>query len=73
VQDLPLEAMGDGRYVFKAGDGMLVDKDSRPVIVDFNQAAPFRTSGYGQPATMCPPTELAAPDRRQPAARRRRG
>ncbi len=48
VQDLPLESVGDGRYVFKAGDGFLVDKDNRPVVVDFNQGAPFRTSGYGQ-------------------------
>lgn len=36
LKDMPLEPIGDGRYVFRAGDGVLVDKEGRPVIVDFN-------------------------------------
>lgn len=35
LMDLPLENRGDGRYVFRAGDAVLVDKDGRPVEVTF--------------------------------------
>lgn len=35
LRDLPLEAIGDGRYVFRQGDGVLVGRDGRPVILDF--------------------------------------
>lgn len=56
VSDLPLEAVGDGRYVFKAGDGVLVDKDGQPVVVDFNVSTPFRTSGDGQQRAVETPT-----------------
>lgn len=45
IEDLPLEAIGDGRYVFRVGDGILVDKESRPILIDFNQSLPFRSSG----------------------------
>lgn len=45
LMDMPLESVGDGRYVFKAGDGILVGKDGRPVMVDFNQSPAFRPSG----------------------------
>jgi hypothetical protein len=31
---LPLENVGDGRYMFKRGAGYLVDKSGRPVVVD---------------------------------------
>jgi hypothetical protein len=48
LHDLPLESIGDGRYLFRAGDGLMVDKDGRPLIVDFNAPLPFRTSGYGR-------------------------
>jgi len=34
--DMPLQAVGDGKYVFRSGDGVLIDKNSRPVVVDFN-------------------------------------
>lgn len=37
---LPLENAGDGRYFFRVGDGFLVGKDGRPVIVDFNEGSP---------------------------------
>lgn len=47
LYDLPLEPVGDGRYAFKAGDGVMVGKDRRPIIVDFNQSVPFQTSGHG--------------------------
>ena len=42
---LPLQNVGDGRYIFRIGDGQLVDKDRRPVVIDFNEPAPFRPSG----------------------------
>ena len=37
LRDLPLEAVGDGRYVFRSGDGVIVDKQKRPVVIDFNK------------------------------------
>lgn len=33
---LPLENVGDGRYIFRRGTGYLVGKDGRPVVVDLN-------------------------------------
>jgi hypothetical protein len=36
VRDMPVQAIGDGKYVFRAGDGILVDKNNRPVVVDLN-------------------------------------
>lgn len=47
LRDLRLETSGDGRYVFRAGDGVLIDKGGQPLIVDFNQSPAFRPSGYG--------------------------
>jgi len=35
--DLPLENVGDGRYVFRAGDAVLVGKDKLPIILDLNK------------------------------------
>jgi len=43
VRDLPVQNVGDGRYVFTSGDGVLVGKDGRPIVIDFSPAAPFRT------------------------------
>ena len=42
---LPLENAGDGKYVFRAGDSLVVDANGRPVVVDFNVSAPFVPSG----------------------------
>jgi hypothetical protein len=36
LRRLPLENVGDGRYVFRRGAGYLVDKDGRPVVVNLN-------------------------------------
>ncbi len=49
LRDMPLESIGDGRYLFRAGDGLLVDKNKKPIIIDFNQSAAFRASGEKQP------------------------
>lgn len=39
--DLPLESVGDGRYIFRRGAGYIVDKDGMPLTVNFNvDAAP---------------------------------
>lgn len=38
--DMPLQAVADGKYVLRAGDGVLVDKNNRPVVIDFSTAAP---------------------------------
>lgn len=36
LRDLPLENVGDGRYMFRAGDSALVDLTGRPIIIDMN-------------------------------------
>lgn len=63
--DLPLEAAGDGKYVFKVGDADLVDKTGKVVVVDFESSVPFRTSGHGLRAMAEEPTaaELEAASR----------
>lgn len=43
--DLPLQVAGDGRYVFRSGDSVVLGKDNRPIVIDFNRSAPFKTSG----------------------------
>jgi len=37
LRDLPLENAGDGRYFFRVGDGVLVGRDGRPVVLDWAQ------------------------------------
>lgn len=50
---LPLESVGDGRYIFRRGTGYVVDKDGRPVTVNFLTEPP--------PAMVVPPVEIANP------------
>lgn len=40
LKELPLEAIGDGRYVFRSGDGVIVDVSGKPVVIDFNTPLP---------------------------------
>jgi hypothetical protein len=40
IRSLPLENIGDGRYMFRAGDAALIGKDKKPLIVDFNVPLP---------------------------------
>lgn len=49
LEDLPLESVGNGRYVFRNGDGMLVDRLGRPVVIDFNRAVPPAPEIEGDP------------------------
>lgn len=37
LRDLPLENIGDGKYVFRAGDGIMIGKDHLPLVLDFNK------------------------------------
>lgn len=37
---LPLEPVEDGKYAFRAGDALLLGKDGRPLVVDFNAPPP---------------------------------
>jgi len=59
LSDLPLEPVGDGRYAFRSGDSLIVDKNGARIIVDFNSPLPqlkpepgsevpvrFRTGSY---------------------------
>jgi hypothetical protein len=36
LRGMPLENVGDGRYVLRVGDGTLIGKDGRPAILDLN-------------------------------------
>lgn len=36
LKEMPLRAVGDGRYVFTSGDNVLVGKSGKPIIIDFN-------------------------------------
>lgn len=36
LRDLPVDAIGDGRYVFRVGDSVLVGTDGKPLIINFN-------------------------------------
>lgn len=52
LMDLPLQVAGEGRYVFRSGDSVVLGKDNRPIVIDFNRSTPFKTSGTppAQPA-----------------------
>lgn len=48
--DLPLVNRGDGRYVFMAGDSIVLDKAGQPITLDFNRGLPFIPSGRARDA-----------------------
>ena len=60
LRTLPLWSVGDGRYVFRSGNGVLVARQAdkgrppAPLTLDFNRSAAFRPSGYGQEAPEAP-------------------
>lgn len=58
IASLPLENVGDGRYMVRRGSGYLVDKSNgRPVVLDFNvtaQARPGAMPTYTPPAVANP-------------------
>jgi hypothetical protein len=81
LKALPLELAGDGKYVFRTGDKVVLDNEGRPIVLDFNRDLPFRTSGTApaprtdvEPtaaelaAAAAPVTGRAAPPRGKPAA-----
>lgn len=35
--DFPLETIGDGKYLMSTGTGYVVDKEGKPIVIDFNQ------------------------------------
>jgi len=37
LKDLPLENVGDNKYVFRSGDSRLADRNGRPIVIDFDQ------------------------------------
>ncbi len=37
LKDLPLENVGDNKYVFRSGDARLADRNGRPIVIDFDQ------------------------------------
>lgn len=68
---LPLENAGDGKYVFRAGDGIVYGKDGKPVVLDFNEPTPFvpsgaKSSNWGVDVKMVPPSEATRKYQGQP-------
>jgi hypothetical protein len=37
LRGLPLENVGDGKYVFRAGDGVLLGRNKLPIVIDLNK------------------------------------
>ena len=50
---LPLENAGDGRYYVRRGTGYIIDKNSLPLVVDFNSVLPPKTE-FTPPGVMNP-------------------
>jgi len=48
LRDMPVDAIGDGRYVFRSGNGYLVDKNGQRIIVNFN-LEPTESIAGGRP------------------------
>ncbi len=55
LRDLPMENIGDGRYILRSGDGIVVTKKGEPVIINFNRGTP--TAEIPAPPT---PEEVSA-------------
>jgi hypothetical protein len=45
LMGVPLQNSGDGRYIFRVGDAVLVDKGGKRVELDFSVSPPFKPSG----------------------------
>lgn len=58
LRDLPLQNVGDGRYILRTADGAVTDKTGQRVIINFNLPAP----PIEQPAEPTP-EEFAAAER----------
>lgn len=58
LKNLPLKAVKDGVYVFRAGDGIQGDKFGKPIVMDFNKPIyDFRMEdipGYRPPGSPAP-------------------
>lgn len=69
LHQLPLDAVGDGRYVLRSGDGVMVDKTGKPIVLNFNIDPPVLPEN-------APPTEAELETASRPAtglAMRKRG
>jgi len=66
LRDMQVDAIGDGRYLFRAGNGFLVDKTGRPIVVNFNlepeeRERPARPMGRGAERQIPPWARPALP------------
>lgn len=77
LRDLPLQPIGDGRYVFRSGDSVVVEKaapgkPAAPIVIDFNQSLPYVPSGARAGAgAPLPPVTKAEEQEAAQAARAR--
>jgi len=66
LKDLPLENVGDNKYVLRSGDARLADRQGRPIVIDFdsNPIQPVNTAALAptdmkmQVRTMKQPWEI---------------
>ena len=65
---LPLRNVGDGRYVFMAGDSVVTDKTGKDIVIDFSGGVPWK---IGKPApTATPPRRTITDYTRDTATQR---
>ena len=59
---LPMRNVGDGRYVFMAGDSDVTDKQGRLIELDFTGGMPWRVGGSGPSTTDGKPMRARKPE-----------
>lgn len=73
LKDMKLEAAGDGVYVFREGDKVLVDRFGKAVTIDFNRPVPWGAPNAGGSAIQPTAAELAEAGRPYTGRGRRSG
>lgn len=66
LRDIPLDAIGDGRYAFRVGNGYLVDRQGRKIVVNFN-LEPEERPQTGRPMGRGAERMIAPWERQNPA------
>lgn len=59
---LPMRNVGDGRYVFMAGDSVVTDKAGKDIVVDFTGGTPWQVGGRPPSTTDGKPLRARKPE-----------
>lgn len=70
LNSMKLEAANDGRYIFKEGDKVLVDKYGKAVVIDFNLPVPWGAGPVTIPPTAAELAEASRPYLGTPRAKK---